>query len=201
MTNRVNGMKTISRTLWISAVILLFTGMGAQAHVLPNDVHGFGSGFAHPLHGLDHILVMVAVGLWAGQLGGRARWLVPASFVGVMVLGGTLAMAGLRVPFTEEGILLSVLVLGVLVAVAARFPLAASMAIVGIFAFFHGHSHGTEMPANAVGYLYGTGFALATVLLHASGIGMAYVTHSVRLPVVRWAGAAIALAGICLWAF
>jgi urease accessory protein len=144
---------------------------------------------------------MVAVGLWAAQLGGRARWLVPASFVGVMVLGGTLAMAGLRVPFTEEGILLSVLVLGVLVAVAARFPLAASMAIVGIFAFFHGHSHGTEMPANAIGYAYGTGFALATVLLHASGIGLAYVTHSVRLPVVRWAGAAIAVAGICLWAF
>jgi urease accessory protein len=201
MTNRVNGMKTISRTLWISAVLLLFTGMGAQAHVLPNDVHGFGSGFAHPLHGLDHILVMVAVGLWAAQLGGRARWLVPASFVGVMVLGGTLAMAGLRVPFTEEGILLSVLVLGVLVAVAARFPLTASMAIVGIFAFFHGHSHGTEMPANAVGYAYGAGFALATALLHASGIGMAYVTHSVRLPVVRWAGAAIALAGVCLWAF
>jgi len=134
-------MKTISRSLWISAVILLFTSVGAQAHILPNDVHGFGSGFAHPLHGLDHILVMVAVGLWAAQLGGRARWLVPASFVGVMVLGGALAMAGLHVPFTEEGILLSVLVLGILVAVAARFPLAASMTIVGIFAFFHGHSH------------------------------------------------------------
>ena len=201
MTNRVDNMKTISRSLWISAVILLFTSVGAQAHILPNDVHGFGSGFAHPLHGLDHILVMVAVGLWAAQLGGRARWLVPASFVGVMVLGGALAMAGLHVPFTEEGILLSVLVLGILVAVAARFPLAASMTIVGIFAFFHGHSHGTEMPANAVGYAYGAGFALATVLLHASGIGMAYAVQSVKLPVVRWAGAAIALAGICLWAF
>ena len=201
MTNRVNNMKTILRSLWISAVFLLLSSAGAQAHILPNDVHGFGSGFAHPLHGLDHMLVMVAVGLWAGQLGGRARWLVPASFVGVMVLGGALAMAGLRVPFTEEGIMLSVLVLGVLIAVAARFPLPASMAIVGIFALFHGHSHGTEMPANAVGYVYGAGFALATVLLHASGIGLAYVVHSVKLPVVRWAGAAIAVAGICLWAF
>jgi urease accessory protein len=201
MTNRVDNMKTILRSLWISAVVLLLTSVGAQAHVLPNDVHGFGSGFAHPLHGLDHVLVMVAVGLWAGQLGGRARWLVPASFVGVMVLGGALAMAGLRVPFTEEGILLSVLVLGILVAVAARFPLPASMAIVGIFAFFHGHSHGTEMPANVVGYMYGVGFALATVLLHASGIGLAHVVKSVKLPVVRWAGAAIAVAGICLWAF
>lgn len=201
MTNRVNSVKRISRSLWISAVFLLLTSMGAQAHILPNDVHGFGSGFAHPLHGLDHILAMVAVGLWAGQLGGRARWLVPASFVAVMALGGALAMAGLRVPYTEEGILLSVLVLGILVAVAARFPLPASMAIVGIFAFFHGHSHGMEMPANAVGYAYGAGFVLATVLLHAVGIGLAYTVHSVNLPVVRWAGAAIAVAGICLWAF
>src|SRR5271170_4071160 len=130
-------MKMISRALWISGAFLLLTCVGTQAHILPNDVHGFGSGFAHPLHGLDHILAMTAVGLWAGQLGGRARWLVPASFVGVMILGGALAMAGLRVPFTEEGILLSVLVLGILVAVAARFPLPASMAIVGLFAFFH----------------------------------------------------------------
>lgn len=110
-------------------------------------------------------------------------------------------MAGLHVPYTEEGILLSVLVLGILIAVATRFPLPASMAMVGLFAFFHGHSHGMEMPVNAVGYAYGAGFALATVLLHASGIGLAYAVHSVKLPVVRWAGAAIALAGICLWAF
>jgi urease accessory protein len=194
-------MKAILRSFFITAVLLLLASTGAQAHILPNDVNGFGSGFAHPLHGLDHILVMVAVGLWAGQLGGRARWLVPASFVVVMALGGALAMAGLRVPYTEEGILLSVLVLGVLVAVAARFPLPACMAIVGIFAFFHGHSHGMEMPANAVGYAYGAGFILATVLLHAVGIGLAYAMHSVKLPVVRWAGAVIAVTGICLWAF
>ena len=180
-------MKMISRVLWISAVFLLLTGVGAQAHILPNDVHGFGSGFAHPLHGLDHILVMVAVGLWSAQLGGRARWLVPASFVGVMMLGGALAMAGLRVPFTETGILLSVLVMGILIAVAARFPLSASMTIVGIFAFFHGHSHGMEMPANAIGYAYGAGFILATVVLQAVGMGLAYTVHNVKLPVVRWA--------------
>jgi len=153
------------------------------------------------LSGLDHILAMVAVGLWAAQLGGRARWLVPASFVGVMALGGALAMAGLRMPFTEEGIMLSLLVFGILVAVAARFPLAASMAIVGLFAFFHGHSHGTEMPANAVGYAYGAGFMLATVGLQACGIGTADLLQPVKVPVVRWAGAAIAVAGVCLWAF
>src|SRR5258708_11005818 len=123
-------MKTMTRSLWISAFFLLLTGVGAQAHTLPNDMHGFGSGFAHPLHGLDHILAMVAVGLWAAQLGGRARWLVPASFVGVMALGGALAMGGLRGPFTEEGVLLSVLVIGILIAVAARFPVSASSATV-----------------------------------------------------------------------
>jgi urease accessory protein len=194
-------MKTTSRSLLISAALLLLTAAGAHAHVIPGDVRSFGSGFAHPLSGLDHILAMVAVGLWAAQLGGRARWLVPASFVGVMALGGALAMAGLRVPFTEEGIMLSLLVFGILVAVAARFPLAASMAIVGLFAFFHGHSHGTEMSANAVGYAYGAGFMLATVGLQACGIGTADLLQPVKVPVVRWAGAAIAVAGVCLWVF
>jgi urease accessory protein len=193
-------MKTISRSLPISLVLLLLTSAGAHAHVIPGDVRGFDSGFAHPFQGLDHILAMVAVGFWAAQLGGRARWLVPASFVGVMALGGALAMAGLRVPFTEEGILLSVLVLGILVAVAARFPLAVSMAIVGLLAFFHGHSHGVEMPANVVGYAYGAGFMLATVGLQACGVGTAYLLQPVKVPVVRWAGAAIAVAGVCLWA-
>src|ERR1051326_4475802 len=138
-------MKTMFRTPWISAVGLFLTSVSAHAHWVPGDVHGFGNGFVHPLHGLDHMLAMIAVGLWAGQLGGRARWFVPASFVGVMALGGALAMAGLRVPFREEGIMLSLLVFGVLITVAARFPLAASLAIVGLFAFFHGPSHGTGM--------------------------------------------------------
>src|SRR5882724_2705493 len=110
MTNRLDGVKTTSRFLLVSAFILLLTSAGAQAHIVPGDVRGFGSGFAHPLHGLNHILAMVAVGLWAWQLGGRARWFVPASFIGIATLGAALAMGGLRVPFTEEGILLSVLV-------------------------------------------------------------------------------------------
>jgi len=190
-------VKTTSRLLLVSAFLLLLTSAGAQAHIIPGDVHGFGSGFAHPLHGLDHILTMVAVGLWAAQLGGRARWLVPASFVCVVALGGALGMAGLRVPFTEEGIMLSLLVFGILIAVAARFPLPVSMAIVGLFAFFHGHSHGTEMPASVVGYAYGAGFVLATALLHATGIAIGLSAQQLaKLPVIRFAGAAIAVAGV-----
>jgi urease accessory protein len=201
MANKVVAMKTMSRSLWISAVILFLTSAGAYAHWVPGDVRGLGSGFAHPLHGLDHVLAMIAVGLWAAQLGGRARWLVPASFVSVMAVGAALAMGGLRVPFTEEGIMLSLLVFGMLIAVAARFPLAASMSIVGVFAFFHGHSHGTEMPINAVGFAYGAGFALATAALHATGIAMGWLAGNLaKQPVIRFAGAAIAVAGVCLWA-
>ena len=195
-------MKMILRSLLISAVFLLATAAGAHAHTIPGDIHGFGYGFAHPLSGFDHILAMVAVGIWAAQLGGRSRWLVPASFVGVMALGGALAMAGLRVPFTETGIILSLLVFGILIAAAARFPVVASMAIVGLFAFFHGHSHGAEMPANAIGYAYGAGFVLATALLHATGIAIGVSgPRFAKLPVIRFAGAAIAVAGLCLWAF
>jgi urease accessory protein len=193
-------MKTISRSLALATFSLLTMSVAAHAHVIPGDVRGFSSGFGHPLHGLDHLLAMVAVGLWAGQLGGRARWLVPASFVGVMTLGAAVAMAGIHVPFVEQGIVLSVMILGLLIAVAARMPVVASMAVVGLFALFHGHSHGTEMPANAVGFAYGAGFALATAALHACGIGLAVLVRPARLPVIRWAGAAITLAGICLWA-
>jgi urease accessory protein len=192
-------MKIMRRSFLISAAFLLFASAGAQAHLIHGDVRGFGSGFAHPLFGLDHLLAMTAVGLWAAQLGGRARWLVPASFVGIMIVGAALAMSGLRMPFAEEGVLLSVLVLGILITVAARLPLAASMVIVGVFALFHGHLHGTEMPVNAAGLTYGAGFVLATATLHACGIGLARLSQFVKLPVVRWAGAAIAVVGICLW--
>src|SRR5580698_8957387 len=133
------------------------------AHAHPgHDTSGFSAGVAHPLHGLDHILAMVAVGLWAAQLGGRAKWLVPASFVSVMALGGALGMAGVAIPFAEQGIFASVLILGVLIAASVRLPLAASMSIVGLFALCHGHAHGTEIPAAASGFNYALGFVLAT---------------------------------------
>jgi urease accessory protein len=194
-------MKTISRLLSLSLLALLTLSATAHAHVIPGDVHGFSSGFGHPLQGWDNLLAMVAVGLWAAQLGGRARWLVPASFVGVMTLGAAVAMAGVHIPFVEQGIVLSVMVLGLLIALAARMPVPASMAIVALFALFHGHSHGTEMPVSAVGFAYGAGFAIATAALHACGIGLAYTVRSVRLPIIRWAGAAIAACGAALWVF
>ncbi len=159
---------------------LLFTGLfalvasPASAH-LTGDQHthsGLASGIAHPLFGLDHLLAMVAVGLWAVQSGGRKLWALPAAFVSVMVLGGVMGMMGIGAPLVEQGIAASVLVLGLMVAAAVRLPMAASIGLVGAFAFFHGHAHGTELPAGATGAVYTMGFVAATAALHAAGIGM-----------------------------
>src|SRR5581483_9875318 len=122
----------------------------AQAHPgMPGHTHGFSNGFSHPLTGLDHICAMVAVGLWAAQRGGRALWLVPATFVFVMIVGGVFGMGHAGIPCVEQGIAASVLILGILITAAIRLPLAASAAIVGLFALFHGYAHGAEMPETA----------------------------------------------------
>ncbi len=168
----------------------------AYAHVGVGAVHGFMHGLAHPFSGLDHVCAMVAVGLWATQMGGRAMWRVPLTFVGVMALGGMLGMANIPVPFVEGGIAMSLLVLGVLIAAAVRLPLAVSAAIVGVFAVFHGYAHGAEMPQDASGLEYAAGFVLATVLLHASGIAVALLANNHgRAQWLRFTGAAIALCG------
>jgi urease accessory protein len=160
---------------------------------------GFAHGFIHPLSGLDHLLAMFAVGLWAAQLGGRAFWAVPAAFLSVMTLGGVLGMAHVQIPFIEQGILLSVLALGVLIAAAVRLPLAVSMAIVGLFALCHGVAHGAEMPENAAGFSYGAGFVLTTALLHACGMATGFMTKSIASKQwMRFAGAAIAMGGVML---
>lgn len=171
----------------------------AQAHPLPGQSSSLLGGLAHPLSGLDHILAMVAVGLWAAQLGGRSVWLVPAAFVGCMSIGGGLAISGFSLPMVETGIAVSVLVLGILIAITARLPLAASMALVGLFAVFHGHAHGTEMPASVSGLSYGLGFVLATAGLHACGISIGRLAQQQSTtPLLRFAGAAIALVGLFL---
>ncbi|HSE73769.1 MAG TPA: HupE/UreJ family protein [Dongiaceae bacterium] len=160
---------------------------------------GFAAGFLHPLMGLDHELAMLGVGIWAVQLGKRAIWLVPLSFVAVMIVGAVFGIMGAPLPMVEFGIGGSVLVIGALIALGTRMPVALAMAIVGAFAFFHGHAHGTELPGFAHPAAYGAGFVLATSLLHAAGIAIAWLVrrHAARLP-FRVAGAAMAMVGLGL---
>lgn len=172
----------------------------ASAHPALGEAAGFSHGFAHPMSGLDHILAMVMVGVFAFQLGGRARWLLPATFVLVMALGGALGVAGISIPFVELGIALSVVVLGAVVALNVKAPLAAAIGVVGLFAIFHGHAHGTEMPENAAGVAYAAGFMIATALLHAAGLALGYVIGRAGerqgVFVTRTAGGIAALAGV-----
>jgi urease accessory protein len=180
------------------AVAALASGP-ASAHTLGAHGAGFAAGFSHPLLSLDHLLAMVAVGLWAAQLGGRAMWQVPAAFVGALALGAVLALAGVAVPAVEPGILASLLVMGLLIAFAVRLPAAVGTALVAVFAVCHGHAHGTEMPMAATPLLYGAGFVLATTALHVLGVALGWAGARLVSPALtRAAGAAIATAG--LWA-
>lgn len=182
------------------ALAVLLPGL-AHAHPGHATSHGFGHGFVHPLFGWDHLLAMIAVGIWAGQRGGRAAWLLPAIFVATMSLGAALGFRGVALPGVEGGILLSVLVLGALIAAAASIPLALAAAVVAAFALVHGHAHGTEMPADLGGLAYGAGFVSATALLHAVGVALPLAVRRLdagRVPLVRLAGAAIGLAGALL---
>ncbi len=188
----------------LSAALLTLLPTAAFAHTGIGPTIGFGHGFLHPLTGLDHVLAMTAVGMFAWQLGGRALWLVPATFVVVMALGGALGVAGVSLPFVEVGIALSVVVLGAIVALGIRAPVAVAMGIVGLFAIFHGHAHGAEMPENAGGLAYGLGFMLATAALHGVGIGAGFLIGRAGDrygPVVaRSTGALMMLAGLGLLA-
>jgi urease accessory protein len=157
------------------------------------------SGLAHPLGGLDHILAMVAVGLWAAQRGGRALWIAPVTFVSVMAIGAGLGIAGFSLPLVAQGILASVLVLGVLIAAAVRLPLMASILLIGLFALFHGHAHGTEMAPAISSLIYGLGFMIATAALHAAGIGLGLAARQAGSGLaIRYAGGAIAACGLAL---
>lgn len=160
----------------------------------------FGGGLLHPLTGVDHLLAMLAVGIWAAQLGGRARWMMPAVFVTMMIVGATVGIAGLHLPVIEIAIGMSVLMLGVCVAASARLPLAAAVSLVALFAVFHGHAHGAEMPAGAGATAYVVGFALATVLLHGAGLALGTFSARGRPWLLRAAGAAIAIFGVALLA-
>jgi urease accessory protein len=155
------------------AVLPLYLGpTAALAHVGVGEPTGFAHGFMHPLGGLDHQLAMILVGIFAYQLGGRALWLVPFTFVSVMAVGGFLGVMGVTIPFVDIGIVFSAIVFGAIVAFKVKAPVALAMSVVGLFAIFHGHAHGSEMPMDSSGVEYGLGFMLATALLHACGIGI-----------------------------
>ncbi|MCR4347108.1 MAG: HupE/UreJ family protein [Sulfuricaulis sp.] len=190
----------MKRGYQIAAVLAaLFLAGTAQAHTIGAHGAGFAAGMAHPFIGLDHLLAMVAVGIWAAQLGGRAIWRMPLAFMAMMALGSMFAFVGLLLPAVEAGIAVSVLVLGLLIAVAARFPLAASMLLVGAFALFHGHAHGQELPHAAYALLYSLGFLLATGLLHATGAVMGnLLSRGISTNWVRLMGGGIAAAGVML---
>jgi urease accessory protein len=189
--------KHVSKSLLALSLLVVLPNL-ASAHILPGTAHGFGDGFFHPLTGWDHLLAIIAVGLWAAQHRGRALWLIPSSFVGVMLLGGILGVAGVSVLGADLAIAISVLVLGGLVATMTRFKPSLSMAVVGLFALFHGYAHGHEMPAVASALPFSLGFVLATALLHGAGLA-AGLWFQEKPRVLRWAGAAIALSSLCFF--
>ena len=187
----------MTRRILFTSMALAAMASAAQAHVGVGGTSGFINGFTHPLGGLDHVLAMVAVGLFAAQLGGRARWLVPASFATMMAVGGAAGMAGVDLPFVEAGIGLSVLALGAIVALRWNAPVPAAMSIAGFFAVFHGHAHGAEMPAGAAGLTYALGFVLATATLHGAGLALGLTAQNSRR-LTQIGGGALALAGAVL---
>ena len=187
------------RLLLALAILALSPGL-ASAHTGIAHGAGFFHGIAHPVGGLDHVLAMLAVGVFAFVLGGRALWLVPLSFVGAMVAGFGLGIAQVQLPFVELAIALSIVAIGGAAALGRPMPVGAAMALVGVFAVFHGHAHGAEMAESADGLTYALGFVTATALLHLAGLaaalGAAHLAGRVGGTAARLAGGAFAIAGL-----
>ncbi len=185
------------------AAALLCAGLAspALAHVQVGQATGFLTGFLHPISGIDHVLAMVAVGLWGAQLGAPAIWLLPLTFPLVMALGGFLGLVGVPLPGVEVGIAASALLLGVAVMTERKPPIYVAAALVGFFAIFHGHAHGTELPPGQSGLLYSLGFVVATGCLHAIGIAIGAIHRWPAGQVaLRLAGGGVGLAGVFfLW--
>ena len=179
----------------ILTLLALTYGGAALAH--PGHSDGAMAGLMHPLTGIDHILAMLAVGLWGAQLGGRAQWLLPASFVAFLAAGGALGMNGAALPMVEAGIVTSVLLLGLLIGFAVKLKTLPAALIVGGFAVFHGYAHGTEMPAMGNAWLYGMGFVAASAALHIAGLGLGRAVRR-HTGWLRTGGGFIALAGMWL---
>jgi urease accessory protein len=201
MRNIMN-RRCVARALPLAAMIAIAVAgfcPAAFAHVGDHSHLGLAAGLAHPFAGLDHMLAMVAVGLWASQLGRPAIWLLPLTFPAVMALGAAFGVGGLVVPWVETGVASSVLVLGIVVALALRPSLSVSVSVIALFALLHGYAHGVELPTNASALAYGAGFVTATLVLHLVGIGIGLLAG--RVPVrfaARTAGGAIAAVGVVL---
>jgi urease accessory protein len=184
-----------------AAGLVLVVSSPAFAHDGAGVAGGFASGFVHPLLGWDHIAAMVAVGIWGAFLGAPAIWVLPVVFPMVMAFGGALGILGVPLPGVEFGIALSAIVLGLMVALAARPPIWVAAVVVGAFAIFHGHAHGTELPAAADGVAFAGGFVLATGLLHLTGITLGLVTKwDIGRLAIRGLGGVIAAAGVAFLA-
>ena len=180
----------------VATLTLMFFSSMAIAHTGEGINTGFASGFWHPIMGWDHVVAMVAVGLWGAFLGAPAIWILPVVFPLVMAIGGALGIAGVPLPAVETGIALSGVVLGLLIVFAVKAPLWIAAVIVGIFAIFHGHAHGTEFPTEFNAYGYAVGFVIATGLLHLVGIAFGFLTKlDFGAILVRLGGAIIALVG------
>ncbi|MGL4317671.1 MAG: HupE/UreJ family protein [Pseudomonas sp.] len=183
---------TLRKALY--ALALFLTPAMAFAHP-GHDSSGLMAGVAHPLTGLDHLLAMLAVGLWAAQQQGAVRWALPVTFVASMLLGGVLGFAGLHIPFMETGIAASVLALGLVVAVAARLPMSLALGMTALFALTHGVAHGLELPELASPWGYAAGFVAATAALHTAGYAVVRILPQAAAPLIRLAGAASAATG------
>jgi urease accessory protein len=166
--------------------LLMLLSSAAEAHTGIGTAGGMLTGLVHPLLGADHVVAMLAVGLWSVQRGGRRLWLLPAVFVTFMATGALLAMAGFSTAHTETGILLSDVVLVLFVVCAMRMSMFGSMLAVALFAYFHGAAHGSEAPLQADGFAYIVGFCTATALLHLLGIGAGMLLKNTRLMRRGW---------------
>lgn len=195
-------MRRIACNASLSSLAMILAAVfstAAFAHVGDHSHMGFAQGFAHPFTGIDHMLAMVAVGLWASQIGGWALWLLPLTFPVAMAAGAALGFGSVTLPGVEVGITVSVLVLGAAVALTYRPSLAVSLPLIVLFAVMHGYAHGAELPASASALTYCAGFIVSTLGLHLTGIatGLLATSAPVRF-VVRGAGGAIAATGLVL---
>lgn len=196
----MNQRLRIQRFVWLGGLLIgsvLLVAPGAHAHVQAGGAGSVIAGFLHPVTGIDHVVAMVAVGLWGAVLGSPAIWLLPVAFPMVMAFGGLLGLLAVPLPGVETGIALSALVLGVLVMLQTQLPLVAASLLVGAFALFHGFAHGVELPDGADALLFSLSFVVATGLLHLLGIALGELRRwAWGEALLKLAGAAIAAVGI-----